>query len=491
MTAAFELTRPEHAGSYEVTVYQHGWRLGGKGASGRGPAGRIEEHGLHVWMGFYENAFRLMRECYAELGRDPAQLSASPTGATPSCRPTTLRRADRAPAGRWQPWMANFPPAPGCPAIRSTGSDRWTVADYLSRALRARCATLLEAVPSAATPAAAGARPQTARPVDPPRRSATTRAPPRATASSRRSRRCSRRVRLLEVVARRRAPLPATSALCRCSTSSRATAQRAARTRCVRDDDEAPPPVGDRRSGAGDVRGSIRFGLVDRSARLRRDRRLRLPRVAAAQRRLRAVARRRVRARALRSGFAYEDGDVTRPRIAAGQALRGALRVFFTYRGAFFWKMHAGMGDVVFAPFYEVLRRRGVRFEFFHRLRERRAIGRRTRRAAPTSSALEFDVQAQRARAGASTSRWSTCAACRAGPPSPTGTSSSTASACAREGWEFESHWDDAGAPRRKRLRVARGLRLRRARRRPRRGPARLPASSSRATRAGATWSST
>ncbi len=67
MTAAFELTRPELASRYEVTVYQMGWRLGGKGASGRGPHRRIEEHGLHLWMGYYENAFRLMRECYSEL----------------------------------------------------------------------------------------------------------------------------------------------------------------------------------------------------------------------------------------------------------------------------------------------------------------------------------------------------------------------------------------------------------------------------------------
>ena len=71
VSAAFELTRPEHEGRYQVTVYQLGWRLGGKGASGRGPADRIEEHGLHLWMGFYENAFRLIRECYAELNRDP------------------------------------------------------------------------------------------------------------------------------------------------------------------------------------------------------------------------------------------------------------------------------------------------------------------------------------------------------------------------------------------------------------------------------------
>jgi len=30
--------------------------------------------------------------------------------------------------------------------------------------------------------------------------------------------------------------------------------------------------------------------------------------------------------------------------------------------------MRAGMGDAVFSPLYEVLKLRGVRFEFFHRL---------------------------------------------------------------------------------------------------------------------------
>jgi uncharacterized protein with NAD-binding domain and iron-sulfur cluster len=73
LTAAFELTRPEHGGRFEVTVYQLGWRLGGKGASGRnmgpGQGARIEEHGLHLWFGFYRNAFRLMRDVYAELRR--------------------------------------------------------------------------------------------------------------------------------------------------------------------------------------------------------------------------------------------------------------------------------------------------------------------------------------------------------------------------------------------------------------------------------------
>ena len=80
LAAAFELTRPQHEGRYEVTIYQLGWRLGGKGASGRGPAGRIEEHGLHLWMGFYENAFRLVRECYAELGHATSLRSAAGGG---------------------------------------------------------------------------------------------------------------------------------------------------------------------------------------------------------------------------------------------------------------------------------------------------------------------------------------------------------------------------------------------------------------------------
>src|SRR4051812_5387292 len=72
LAAACELTATEQLRErYEVTVLQIGWRLGGKGASGRNAAQhqRIEEHGLHVWLGCYDNAFALMRHVYAELGR--------------------------------------------------------------------------------------------------------------------------------------------------------------------------------------------------------------------------------------------------------------------------------------------------------------------------------------------------------------------------------------------------------------------------------------
>ena len=49
ITAAFELTRPEHKGKYHVTVYQLGWRLGGKAAddcdsSGIDPRSAVRNH---------------------------------------------------------------------------------------------------------------------------------------------------------------------------------------------------------------------------------------------------------------------------------------------------------------------------------------------------------------------------------------------------------------------------------------------------------------
>ncbi|MBO1908877.1 NAD(P)-binding protein [Microvirga sp. 3-52] len=67
-------------------------------------------------------------------------------------------------------------------------------------------------------------------------------------------------------------------------------------------------------------------------------------------------------------GFAYLDGDTSRPSFAAGVALRGLLRMIFTYHGSVFYHAKGGFGEIVFTPLYEVLRERGVRFKFFHRV---------------------------------------------------------------------------------------------------------------------------
>jgi uncharacterized protein with NAD-binding domain and iron-sulfur cluster len=66
--------------------------------------------------------------------------------------------------------------------------------------------------------------------------------------------------------------------------------------------------------------------------------------------------------------FGYADGDPGRRAFGAGVAVFLTGQVLFGYKGAFFWKMTAGMGDVVIAPLYQALRKRGVDFEFFHRV---------------------------------------------------------------------------------------------------------------------------
>ena len=63
--------------------------------------------------------------------------------------------------------------------------------------------------------------------------------------------------------------------------------------------------------------------------------------------------------------YAYRQGDHRRPALAAGVALNHMIKLIGAYKGAIFWSLNAGAGAVVFAPLYEVLKARGVKFEFF------------------------------------------------------------------------------------------------------------------------------
>ncbi|HEX8711974.1 MAG TPA: NAD(P)-binding protein [Terracidiphilus sp.] len=395
LTAAFELTRPEHEGRYEVTVYQMGWRLGGKGASGRGVADRVEEHGLHLWMGFYENAFRLMRECYAERN-----------AAYPNCRFADWRDAfkpapdvgvaDRCGDG-WAFWMAHFPPGKGEPGDAVSGGP-FTVAEYLRQAVMlvvellrsAGAMEKLERVSDAAAAAATGTAPRAPE------------ALAEAISGLLRYGRLATTAAILEAGELLRAaaeqffaPFFTTvgSPVAQLLETLAVTARRQLES-LVEGDRELRRVWQVIDLILAVERGSIRCGLaVD-------------PRGFDAINdydwrewlRMNGAS-----AQALDSGFmrgiydlvfAYEGGDVTRPRLAAGVALRGAMRMFFTYRGALFWRMGAGMGDVVFAPLYQVLKHRGVRFEFFHRLRNVGLAAEKEGEAAYVGT-LDFDVQAR------------------------------------------------------------------------------------------------
>jgi len=49
LSAAHELTDYEGwQNNYEITLYQIGWRLGGKTSTGRSQCDRVEEHGIHI-----------------------------------------------------------------------------------------------------------------------------------------------------------------------------------------------------------------------------------------------------------------------------------------------------------------------------------------------------------------------------------------------------------------------------------------------------------
>ena len=66
--------------------------------------------------------------------------------------------------------------------------------------------------------------------------------------------------------------------------------------------------------------------------------------------------------------FGYVEGDPNQRAIAAGTGMRGLLKLALNYRGHFFWTMRGSMGDVVIAPIYLALIKRGVKFEFFNRV---------------------------------------------------------------------------------------------------------------------------
>jgi uncharacterized protein with NAD-binding domain and iron-sulfur cluster len=115
LAAAFELSDPRHSGRFEVTLHQLGWRLGGKCASGRDldTARRTKEHGPHIFFGFYDNAFAVLREAYTALAADPARVFKTIEEALVAH--DSLVAMEQQDDGSWQPWVVDLPILPGRP----------------------------------------------------------------------------------------------------------------------------------------------------------------------------------------------------------------------------------------------------------------------------------------------------------------------------------------------------------------------------------------
>lgn len=395
-----------------------GWRLGGKGASGRGKHDRIEEHGLHLWMGFYENAFRLMRECYAERAADGVErrLNDWREAFTPA---HDVAVVDRTRDGTWDAWLAQFPCGRGLPGDPIESGSPFTIANYLRQSASLLAALLRSAQPKGTTPSLSGFGQLAALGG------------------------IVEAVETLLVLLDTMAPEPVCAAIdtqTRLIESIAAVARRQLEALVDRD------PALLRVWQVADIilailRGSTVHGLAfdprGFDALNDYDWREWLMMHGASQRSVDSGFMRGIYDLA----FAFEDGDVNRPSLAAGVALRGAMRMFFTYRGALFWRMSAGMGDVVFSPLYEVLKRRGVRFEFFHRLRNV-CLSPTNAPGLPYVDALELDVQAK-IKSGGEYQPLVDVHGVPSWPAEPDYAQLANGATLQRERRMFEAHWDE------------------------------------------------
>lgn len=368
LVTAWELSRGDWRDRFgSITVYQRGWRLGGKGASSRGRHGRIEEHGLHVLLGYYDATFRVLREVYAELDRE----STDPGCALRTWGDALVPAADVGLADRdgdgWTHFVTRFSgnaQVPGEPGAEDRPLDPLTVA---LRALRL-LADFHRGVECSDTSSSAVYLSTSPRPRPTPR-SGTGGQQPGALGALLRGGALTAIAGLVEVVeqaarlaARPRLEGPAADALARFLEGWRGVAGAVVGS-----------DPGLRRTWhlvdlvATNLRGMAVDGLLSGrgyDAIDHLDYREWLRHHGAAEDTVDSPIVRGM----YDLVFAYEGGDRSRPRFEAGLGLDLASRMLFDHKGSVFWRLQAGMGEVVFAPLHQALSRRGVEFEFFHRL---------------------------------------------------------------------------------------------------------------------------
>jgi len=369
LTTAWRLSRPGWQSELaSITVYQRGGLLGGKGASTRGVHGRIEEHGLHVWLGYYHNAFRLLREVYDELDRPTTDPGCPILTFADAFVPASTVGVDDPTDRDRSHWIMQFGTNDLQPGRDVEAGRPLTVAELVRRSVQL-IAGVLDSLdkPEPPVPALRGVF-LTTDPT-PPGRSGRARARLDSLAQF------GRLLRQAEV-ASLIAGVEGLALVGRLGASSNdgATVAVLAQLDSLRTELETRIRANDdgRRLWqvvdlvVGCTLGAVQDGLLGAEGFARID-----------HLDFREWLASRVAPETLESPlvrglydlvFAYEDGDAARPRFSAGLGLFLASRLFFEYQGSIFWKMRAGMGDIVFVPLYQALRARGVEFRFFHRL---------------------------------------------------------------------------------------------------------------------------
>lgn len=363
LTTAFYASAPGHKKVFPggIHVYEMTDALGGKGASRRNSKvveHRIEEHGLHVWFGSYDNAFALLAKCHAYLEHeakkhDYVRWSSSLRDIEEGFRPCSRIGLMDHDGASWLPWVADFPEDSTMRPwdTREPGENVGTPSELVMRALRLAEAFLY----SLGGRSIAGVKPKSVFldiedvpiPIQIPPTTPLSKifdrfvsAPEAATAGA------AALSRVLQILARLSSelrnrldePVRRHSALRR---GWQLVDLLLAAVRGLIDDGVVS--MGD-------------FSLIDGL-----DLRAWLLLHGASEE---SVSCGLLKVLAYDLPFAYQAGDPEKPLISASVGIYGLFRILLTYRGAVMWKLNAGMGEIVFAPIYEALVRRGVEFHF-------------------------------------------------------------------------------------------------------------------------------
>ena len=356
LSCAYWLARqPER---YDVTIHQQGWRLGGKLASGRNldRHGRIEEHGLHVWSGFYENAFWMIREVYGELDRPPTHPLATWQEAFSPWSNVSwftaidqhwVRVTDNVPSNEQLPGEAGRLGSPADLLARMVGFGLKLLEGY--EPSNAATAHSMFDTSDATLPLVTGLP-----------------SPPLPTEH------VSAAIRWLFAGFREIAQLlDAGAAVLSAELEAAASAlQRLVHQwldALIEADSELLEILALVDLGLAYLRGFARDGVFTEGFDVINHTELTAYLRGAGAHEL-TLGSGFVRG-AYSYIFAFRDGDPTRPDLEAGTGLRMLLRLLLASSGAVFWRMNAGAGDTVVAPIYQALERRGVATEFFHVLR--------------------------------------------------------------------------------------------------------------------------